>query len=335
MEPWPKVELHLHLDCSLSYQVVRRLRPAISEEVYRRTFIAPRKCRDLAECLTYATPAVKLMQSEESLRLVVEDVFEQLAADHVIYAELRFAPLLHLEQGLTLERVVEAVDKAVERCIESCGIEARVILCTLRHYSREQSLETARLTERFRGTRVVGLDIAGDEAAFPLAPHKAAYDYARERGVFLTAHAGEGAGAASVWETLRELAPARIGHGVRSAEDQQLAAFLNDRGIHLEVCPTSNVQTSICETYKQHPVDRLYRAGVALSINTDCRTMICTTLGREYQELRAAFGWGKQEFLACNLAAIRAAFLPADGKQRLEKRLIERYSGTQPAVGTP
>src|SRR5262249_42884123 len=189
---------------------VGRLRPAISSEAYRRTFVSPRKCRDLAECLTYATPAVKLMQTEESLRLVVDDVFEQLSADQVIYAELRFAPLLHMEQGLTAERVVAAVDEAVERCIKNSGIEARIILCTLRHYTREQSLETARLAERFRGTRVVGLDIAGDEAAFPLAPHKAAYDYARERGIFLTAHAGEGAGAASVWETLRELAPARI-----------------------------------------------------------------------------------------------------------------------------
>jgi len=145
MEALPKVELHLHLDCSLSHKVVGRLRPAISSEAYRRTFVSPRKCRDLAECLTYATPAVKLMQSEESLRLVVEDVFEQLGADQVIYAELRFAPLLHLEQGLTGERVVATVDEAVERCIKSSGIEARIILCTLRHYTSEQSLETARL----------------------------------------------------------------------------------------------------------------------------------------------------------------------------------------------
>src|SRR5215813_11554142 len=151
MEALPKVELHLHLDCSLSRKVVGRLRPAISSEAYRRTFVSPRKCRDLAECLTYATPAVKLMQSEESLRLVVEDVFEQLGADQVIYAELRFAPLLHLEQGLSPEVVVATVDKAVERGIEKTGIEARLILCTLRHYTSEQSMETVRLVERFRG----------------------------------------------------------------------------------------------------------------------------------------------------------------------------------------
>jgi len=329
MESLPKVELHHHLDCSLSYKVVSRLSPGTSEEDYRRVFIAPRKCRDLAQCLTHATPAVKLMQSEESLRLVVEDVFEQLAADRLIYAELRFAPLLHLEQGLSPEAVVATVDKAVERGIEKTGIEARLILCTLRHYTREQSMETVRLVERFRGSRAVALDIAGDEAAFPLAPHKPAYDYARERGIFATAHAGEGAGSGSVWETMRELGPSRIGHGVRSAEDPQLIAELKEREIHLEVCPSSNVQTSMYDTLKRHPVDRLYRAGVPLSINTDSRTMTGTTLAREYRELERAFAWVEADFFKCNFAAIRAAFLPAEVKQRLQSRLVEAHSSSR------
>src|SRR5215471_10037515 len=285
MEALPKLELHLHLDCSLSYKLVSRLRPGITRRDYETIFIAPPKCRDLAQCLTHATPAVELMQSEESLQLAVEDVFEQLEADGVIYAELRFAPLLHLEQGLIPEQVVESVDKAVEKCIEKTGIEARIILCTLRHYTREQSLETAKLVERFRGTQVVALDIAGDEAAFPLAPHRPAYDYAREREIFLTAHAGEGSGAVSVWETLRELAPSRIGHGVRSIEDPELVEFLKTNGIHLEVSPGSNVQTNVCESLKDHPIDKLARLGVPLSINTDCRTMTFTTLLREYREL--------------------------------------------------
>lgn len=326
MEALPKVELHLHLDCSLSYKVVSRLQPSITEQEYERAFKSPRKCRDLAECLTYAAPAVKLMQTEESLRLVVEDAFEQLAADRVIYAELRFAPLLHLEQGLALEKVVESVDQAVKKCIENTGIEARIILCTLRHYTGEQSMQTARVAKQFRGTRVAALDIAGDEAAFPLAPHKPAYDYARECGVFLTAHAGEAAGAASVWETLRELAPSRIGHGVRSVEDPGLIEVLKQRDIHLEVCPGSNVQTNLCETLKDHPVDRLARAGVPLSINTDCRTMTFTTLNREYRDLERVFAWDETDFLRCNLAAIRAAFIPEEIKRRLESRLSDVYS---------
>lgn len=326
MEALPKVELHLHLDCSLSYKVVSRLNSQISEDQYRRDFIAPRKCSSLAEYLTHAPHATQLMQSTEALQLVVEDMFEQLAADNVIYAELRYAPLLHVDRGLKPEEVVEAVDRAAEECIRQTGIEARLILCTLRHYTREQSLQTARLVERAQGSRTVALDIAGDEAAFPLAPHKAAYDYAHERGLYMTAHAGEAAGAESVWETLRDLAPSRIGHGVRSMEDPELITHLKQQGIHLEVCPSSNVQTAVCSSLAQHPVDRLYRQGVSLSINTDSRTINDTTLEREYQELEQAFAWGREELLRCNLEAMKAAFVPSSEKRRLEARLLQAYS---------
>jgi adenosine deaminase len=320
-ETLPKVELHLHLDCSLSYKVVHCLNPAISETEYRATFIAPRKCSSLAEYLTRSPHGFLLMQTREQLRLVVEDLFEQLAADRVIYAEIRYAPLLHLEQGLTAEEVVQSVDRAVEECIRGTGIEARVILCTLRHYTGEQSMQTARLVRQFRGSCVVAFDIAGDEAGYPLAPHKPAFDYAREQGLFVTAHAGEAAGAPSVWETLNDLRPSRIGHGIRSAEDPRLLTVLKERGIHLEVCPSSNVQTSVCHGLRDHPVDRLYRAGVSLGINTDARTITDTTLEREYGELRKCFGWAPGEFLKCNLEALRAAFIPEDLKQKLAARL--------------
>ena len=321
----PKVELHLHLDCSLSYRAVSSLAPQVSREEYQQTFIAPRHCQDLAEYLTCAPHAVRLMQSKEALKLVVEDVFEQLAADNVVYAELRYAPLLHLDQGLKPQEVVETVDRAAEECIRQTGIEARLILCTLRHYTREQSLETARLVEQFRGSRTVALDIAGDEAAFPLAPHVEAFRYVHERGLALTAHAGEGAGPESVWETLRELRPSRIGHGVRSAEDPLLLRELKAQGIHLEVCPSSNIKTNICRSYAQHPVDRLFRQEVSLSISTDARTITDITLEREYAELKQAFGWTSAELLRCNLEGLKAAFVPAELKPQLEARLLAGY----------
>jgi len=326
MESLPRIELHLHLDCSLSHKVVARLNPAIGEAQHRATFIAPRKCANLAEYLLRAPHGFLLMQTREQLRLVVEDLFDQLAADHVIYAEIRFAPLLHLEQGLTPEEVVEAVDQATEECIRRAGIDARLILCTLRHYTPEQSMKTAQLVERFRGTRVAALDIAGDEAAFPLAPHKPAFDYAHEHGLFVTAHAGEAAGAPSVWETLRDLKPARIGHGVRSVEDTQLLSTLRERNIHLEICPSSNVQTNVCHSLREHPIDRLYQAGVSLSVNTDARTITDTTLAREYSELSLAFNWGRKEFLKCNLDAARNAFVPEEVRQRIAARLCAAYS---------
>ncbi|HWZ46391.1 MAG TPA: adenosine deaminase [Candidatus Saccharimonadales bacterium] len=321
IEPLPRIELHLHLDCSLSYKVVARINPAISEAQYRNTFVAPRKCSSLVEFLTHSPHGFRLMQSKAQLRLVVEDLFEQLAADGVIYAEIRFAPLLHLEQGLKPEEVVEAVDEAVKDCILRTGIEARLILCTLRHYTTAQSLETAELVSNFRGSRVVALDIAGDEAGYLLAPHKPAFDYAHEHGLYITAHAGEAAGPSSVWETLRDLCPMRIGHGIRSAEDPELLAVLRDKGIHLEVCPSSNVQTSVCGALRDHPVDQLYKAGVSLGINTDTRTITDTTLEREYRELSRAFGWGREQFLRCNQEALRAAFLPEGSKRELQRKI--------------
>jgi len=317
----PKVELHLHLDCSLSYAAVSRLDPSISRAEYDREFVAPPLCASLADFLTRAPRGFRLMQTRDALRLATEDVFEQLRADGVLYAELRFAPLLHLLRGLTPEEVVEAVDRATEQCIAATGIEARLILCTLRHFSAEQSLATAQLVERFRGSRVVALDIAGDEAGYPLDAHIAAFRYVADHGLHRTAHAGEACGAASVWETLRVLQPSRIGHGVRSAEDGSLVEHIRQRRIHLEVCPSSNVQTRASASYAEHAVDRLYRAGVSLGISTDTRTITNVTLRQEYARLREHFAWGDAEFLACNREALRAAFIDEDVRERLLTRL--------------
>ena len=322
---YPKVELHLHLDCSLSYSVVHRIDPSISEETYQHDFIAPAKCTNLADFLTRAPRAVALMQTEEQLRLVVFDVFEQLRRDHVLYAEIRFAPYLHTEKGLTPEQVVGVVEEATSQACESTRIEARLILCTLRHFSPEQSLQTARLVERFRGTHVAGLDLAGDEAGFPLAPHIPAYQYAAERDLPRTAHAGEASGPQSVWETLHALRPSRIGHGVRSIEDAALIEHLRHEGIHLEVCPTSNLQTNIYDAFADHPINRLYDLGISLGVNTDARTITDITLSEEYAKLYRSFAWDKQRFLRCNLEAIRASFLPEAAKDRIAAQLRDGY----------
>ncbi len=321
----PKVELHLHLDCSLSYAAVAQLDGSISLEEYQREFIAPPRCTSLADFLTRAPRGFQLMQDEAGLALVVEDVFEQLAADGVIYSEIRFAPLLHLERGLTPAQVVAAVDRATEACIRSSGIDARLILCTLRHFDREQSLLTARLVEQFQGSRVVALDIAGDEAGYPIDAHIPAFRYAIDHGLYRTAHAGEAHGADSVWETLREFQPTRIGHGVRSIEDPVLIDHLKRERIHLEVCPTSNLQTGIKQEFAEHAVDELYRAGVPLSISTDTRTITNITLTEDYRNLQQHFGWTSADLAVCNREAIDAAFIDDSEKIRLKAALMASY----------
>jgi adenosine deaminase len=323
----PKVELHLHLDCSLSYDVVHQLAPAVTREEYDRDYIAPARCTNLAEFLRCTPKGFSLMQTAEQLRLVTEDLFHQLQADNIIYAEIRFAPLLHLEGGLRPAQVVHAVDTATRRMIDATGIEARIILCTLRHYTAEQSLTTAKLVENFLGTRVTALDIAADEAGYPLAPHVEAYKFAREHNLFRTAHAGEALGPESVWETLRLLQPTRIGHGTRSYEDPLLIEHLRRERIHLELCPTSNVQIiPSIPTWEDHPIDRLYRAGVSLNVNTDGRMCTPTNMNQEYEGMSRVFHWTAADFLATNLMAVDAAFVEEDVKQRLRTTLIAAYS---------
>jgi adenosine deaminase len=325
----PKVELHLHLDCSLSYGVVHRLDPSISLATYRREFNAPAKCLNLADFLTRPPRQIALMQSRENLRAATLDVFDQLQKDGVIYAELRFAPLLHTEAGLTPEEVVATVDQAMAEGVDSTGIEAGLILCTLRHFTPEQSLLTAELAARqtqVAGSWVVGFDLAGDEAGFPLAPHVPAFEYAAAHRLACTAHAGEADGPESVRETLSQLRPARIGHGVRASEDPLLVRRLANAQIHLEVCPTSNVQTNICATFADHPIDRLARAGVSLGVSTDTRTVTDVTLSTEYRRLAEVFGWSRADFYRRNLAALRAAFIRSESRREaIEARLRAAY----------
>lgn len=319
---FPKIELHLHLDCSLSYKVVQQLNPGISPEEYQESFIAPPKCTDLADYISRAVKGFELMQTKEQLRLVTLDLFEQLAADNVIYAEMRFAPLQHIYKGLTASEVVQGVNDAVEEGIRKTGVQARIILCTLRHYSAAQSMETVKLVEQFKGTHVVGFDIAADEAGFPIDNHIEAFQFAKASHIHCTAHAGEAKGAESVWETLQHFHPSRIGHGVRSAEDAGLLAFLKKENIHLEVCPSSNIQVNVFDTIENHPVDKIYKAGVSMSLNTDARTITPVTLTNEYELMEKVFNWKKEHFLKCNLEAVRHAFCEEALKEKLKEKII-------------
>ncbi len=321
----PKVELHLHLDCSLSYAVVSQIDPSITLETYRADFVPPVKCADLADALRCAPSSFPLMQTREHLRMVTIDLFEQLRAENTLYAELRFAPLLHTDNGLTPHQVVDVVEEAVAKAIRDTGVEARLILCTVRRFSEAQSLETARLVDQFRGTHVAGFDLAGDEAGFPLDAHIAAFRFARDNDLPRTAHAGEGAGPESVWEVLEYADPWRLGHGVHSIEDPALLDHLRRRQIHLEVCPTSNVLTKAFDTIADHPIDALYRSGISVGVNSDGRTLVPTTLSREYALLHGTFGWNAADFFRCNKSALQAAFLPADVRDRLLAQLTEGY----------
>ncbi len=322
----PKIELHLHLDCSLSYKVVKQFKPSVTEEEFKSEYIAPAKCNDLADYISRAAKGIELMQTAEQLWAVTLDLFDQLKADNVIYAEIRFAPLLHIEQGLSPQEAVQIVNAATIEGMEKTGVKAGLILATLRHYTEAQSMETVKLVEAFKGTNVVGFDLAADEAGFPIDEHIKAFKYAKKHGILCTAHAGEARGADSVWETLRHFHPKRIGHGVRSIEDPKLMAFLKEEGIHLEVCPTSNVQTTVYDKIEDHRVNDIYQAGISISINTDARTISNVSLADEYGTLERVFTWGKEHFLNCNLEAIKNAFTDEPTKETIKRQLLAAYT---------
>jgi adenosine deaminase len=322
----PKIELHLHLDCSLSYAAVSRIDPSVTLQAYQQEFNGPTsRFTNLEGFFKRAPKGTALMQTEGQIRLVTFDVFEQLRQDNILYAELLLVPFMHTSQGLSAEHVVEILNDAVARASSATGIEARIILSTLRHYSTQQSLATVKLVERFKGTHVAGVDLGAYEAGFPIYAHIPAFQYAAQQGIPRTVHAGEARGAESVWETLKHLRPSRVGHGVRSIEDPALVEHLRKERIHLEICPTSNVQINLYESYAHHPINTFYESGVSLGVNTDTRMIANVTLTQEYEKLHEVFGWDKRHFLQCNLNAIEAAFLPEDVKRHLEKQVRAGY----------
>ena len=314
----PKVELHLHLDCSLSYESVKILDPGIDEAEYRERYLAPKKCYDLVDYFRYLVAPQSLLQTEAALEVAIGDLMRQLVADGVVYAEIRFAPHLHIVGGLQPAQVVEAVLKGRRKAMSHFAVETRLILCTLRHYDTERGMEVLELAERYRDEGVAGIDLAGDEAGFALEPHIPVFQQAASSGINITAHAGEAAGAQSVREVIEKLGVRRVGHGVRSIEDQSVVDLIVQEKVHLEVCPSCNIQIDVFRTYEEHPVDALAKNGVSLGINTDARGPTDLTLEVEYDRLAAVFGWTAQDFRLANLNALEAAFIDDRTRSRLK-----------------
>ena len=321
---FPKVELHLHIDCSLSYRFVSKYLPGISLAEYERTYNTPVNCCSLNDYLACAQAAIALMQTKDQIYDATRDVIEQLESDNVIYAELRFAPLQHLQQGLTPEEVVEASIAAINDY--SGKVKVNLLLCTLRHFSKVESDITARLVINYHGKGVVGLDLAADEVGFGLENHESAFKLVREQGIPCTAHAGEARGAESVIETLSLLKTKRIGHGIRSVEDSALLDILKRNQIHLEICPTSNHITRVYPEGVNYPINQLLMNRISFGINTDGRAISNVTLEDEYHWLHHEKGWNFQDMLFVNEQALQAAFISEEEKEILRVKLQEGFA---------
>jgi adenosine deaminase len=325
----PKVLLHDHLDGGL--------RPATIVELADETGYEGLPSRDVEELEAWMTRGadrkdlvlyletfahtVGVMQTTESLARVARECAEDLAADGIVYAEVRYAPEQHLERDLTLDEVVEAVQRGFTEGSRATGIRIGTLLTAMRTAAR--SLEIAELAVRWRDHGVVGFDIAGAEAGYPPTRHLDAFDHVRRANFHLTIHAGEAFGLPSIWEALQLCGAERLGHGVRIVDDIEvepdgearlgrIAHLVRDRRVPLELCPTSNVHSGAAASIEEHPIGLLTDLKFRVTVNTDNRLMSATTLSNEFAQLVEAFdiGWDRIRRLTIN--AMKSAFLPFD-----------------------
>jgi len=264
--------------------------------------VAPEDCPSQAEYIKYFDDAIAVMQTADALERIAHELCVDSAAENIDYLEVRWAPRLHLREGLTVAEVIRAVLAG----LQGASLRAVAIVCAMRQHSVEDNVALARGAGRFAGNGVVGFDLAGDEARYPAATQRPAFEAARAAGLHLTCHAGEAGDPSSVEEALG-LGVERIGHGVIGARDPRIADRIRREGIVLDMCPTANLKCKAVQSMSEHPLPRLVREGVRCTISTDSRTVADTTLSREF-ELMSMAGMSDDELRACNETAYAAKF---------------------------
>ena len=343
MQQAPKVLLHDHLDGGLRPQTVVELAaeygythlPSTDVGELASWFNRGAKRNDLVLYLETFAHTVGVMQHRDAIERVSYECAQDLAADGVVYAEVRMAPELCTEQGLTLDEVVDAMLDGFERGQAGTDLTIYLICSAMRTAAR--SLEIAELAVRWRDRGVVGFDIAGAEAGYPPTRHLDAFQFVQRENFHTTIHAGEAFGLPSIWEAVQFCGAERLGHGVRIIDDitgergaeqlGRLAAFVRDRRIPLELCPTSNVGTGVCASIADHPIGMLRRLRFRVTVNTDNRLMSATSMTHEFEQLADAFGWGLEDFEWLTVNAMKSAFAPFPERLRIINGLIKpRYA---------
>ncbi|WP_323960750.1 adenosine deaminase [Arthrobacter sp. JZ12] len=356
----PKVSLHDHLDGGLRPATIIELAEEIGHQLPSTDPVALgewfRDAADSGSLVRYLETfdhTIAVMQTREGLARVAREFVEDLADDGVVYGEVRWAPEQHLTRGLTLDEAVEAVQEGLDAGIEAVAarghtIQVGQLITAMRHADR--GMEIAELAVRHRDRGAVGFDIAGAEDGFPPSRFADAFTYLAQQQFPATVHAGEAAGVDSIVDALVNGRAQRIGHGVRIAEDitvefdddgdnseartgmvtlGQVAAWVRDRGIPLEVCPSSNLQTGAIEAFGKdiasHPIDLLYQLGFNVTVNTDNRLMSGVSLTDEFELLVETFDYDLDDLLELTLNAVEAAFLPLDSRTALAELIAQGY----------
>ena len=337
----PKVLLHEHLDGVLRPETVIELAkdshytelPSRDPEQLAKWFHQGANQGSLPKYLEGFAHTIAVMQTEEALERVAYEQAEDLNRDGVVYFETRFAPVFHTRKGLTHQQVVSAVLKGLERGRKDFGISSGLIICAMRNM--DVSLEMAELAVDFRGRGVVGFDLAGEEGGYPPKKHVDAFHYIQRENFNITIHAGEGFGKESIWQAIQYCGAHRIGHGTRLIDDiavadgkavklGDLAQYVLDKRIPLEICLISNVHTGAAKSLEEHPFKIFYQAKFRVTLNTDNRLMSDTSMSKEFAAAAETFGLGLDDFEKLTINAMKSAFLPYD------KRIEFIYSVIKP-----
>jgi adenosine deaminase len=341
LEKLPKTDLHCHLDGSLRLKTILELAeqqkvklPATTEEGLKKLIYPGETCQSLEDYLKAFDITLAVMQTEDALYRTAFELGEDAARENVRLLEVRYAPMLHMKQGLKLTQIVEAVLAGLREAKRKYRIRYGVILCGIRSISAEWSLRMAELCVAYKNRGVVGFDLAGAEYNFPAKDHKKAFQLILDNNVNCTAHAGEAYGPESIAQAIHYCGAHRIGHGTRLRENGDLLNYVNDHRIPLEVCPSSNVQTRAAESYASHPLPFYFNYGLRVTVNTDNRLVTDTTVSKELLLCHQHYGLNLDDIKEILVSGFKSAFLPYREKADLLKAVVDELATFQlPANG--
>ena len=335
----PKAELHLHLDGSVRPKTVLELAqrggvplPTGDLEKLKDFLQATDSTSSLVEYIKYFELPIAVLQNVPALERATYELCEDLKSDHVRYAEIRYGPWLHVQQGLSLTDVIRAVLSGWAAGRKAFGLEGGIIVTALRDMPPAQNVALAQVTGRFVNEGVVGFDLAGDEAGHPPILHQDAFRVARSLGLNITIHAGEAAGPESIRQAI-SMGAVRLGHGVRAQEDSEVVAMIREGGIQLDSAPTSNAQTKAVRRLEDHPLRRFHEQGIKVTISTDSRTVSDVTLTREFETAARVLGCSREQVWAMNMQALDGGFADEVTRTRLRREFVDVEARLRPPAG--
>ncbi|MDZ4993553.1 adenosine deaminase [Clostridium perfringens] len=321
----PKIELHCHLDGSLRVETAIELakKEGIELESYeydkvKKLLVIPEECESLNDYLKRFDLPVSILQRPENLERVAFELMEDANKENVKYIEIRFAPLFHLEKGMTQEKVIASVIKGIRKAEELYDIRGNVILSCLRHHSVDSVYEVIEAGKKFIGKGVVAIDLAGCELENFVKPYEEVMKVAREAGFRVTIHAGETGYGKNVRDAIELLGAERIGHGLFIFNDEEAYNLVKNKGVTLEMCPKSNIDTKGVTKYEEHPIYKYHKDNIKVNLSTDNRTVSNITLTEEFENVDEAFNIDFEDYKKIYLDSVDASFCTDELKEQLK-----------------